>query len=216
MPLPTVPVRLVARALAGAWLIPCMAAAAPVLTAADVRMALSSPTTCDVTLTVSVSGATEIEHRLEVLEGSRVELLAVRDAQQVGEVRDIGRTRALVVTPGSASYTIHYRVEQATAHAYRCPIWLPTVPADGRSRKVRVTVDVPAGTTASGTMPAFAWTGTQGSASLPHLPAFVIVPYAAVGGSRPWDVSRVMDAVAIGTLVFASAVWLRRQKGRTY
>ena len=64
-------------------------------------------------------------------------------------------------------------------------------------------------------MPTFAWTGTQGSATLPHLPAFVIVPYAAAGGSRPWDVSRVMDAVAIGTLVFASAVWLRRQKGRT-
>ena len=189
------------------------AVAAPVLASADARIVFGAPTACEVTLTLAVSGATEIEHRLESLEGSRTELIEVSGGTRVGDVREIGRTQSLVVRPTQPTYTIHYRVAQSADRPHRCPLWLPTAPADGRSRSVRMRVTVPAGNTANGTMPSFAWTGTVGSATLPHLPAFVIVPYAASGSARPWDVSRVMDAVAIGTLALASAVWLRRQKG---
>lgn len=197
-----------------AWLLAASAAAAPVLTTADVRIAFDTPTTCAVTLTLAVSGAVEVEHRLEALTGSRTELVEVSGGEAVGAVRDIGRTQSLVVRPSGASYAIRYRVAQAEDRPFRCPIWLPAAPADGRSRDVRLHVTVPAGTSANGTMPTFAWAGAEGTATLGHLPAFVIVPYAAAGGARPWDVSRVMDAAAVGTLVLASAVWLRRQKGR--
>ena len=197
-----------------AWLLAVPATAAPVLAAADVRIAFSAPTVCAATLTLAVSGATEVEHRLEALEGSRTELVEVGGGAQVGEVREIGRTLALVIRPAAASYTIRYRVVQADDRPFRCPIWLPTAPADGRSRNVHLNVAVPDGTSANGTMPSFAWHGPDGAATLGHLPAFVIVPFAAAGGTRPWDVSRVMDAAAVGTLVLASAVWLRRRQGQ--
>jgi len=190
--------------------------AAPVLTSAQANIRFASSVECEVGLTLVVSGATEIEHRLELLDGASVELLEVRDATEARAPRDVGRTRSLVLTPSvpGGNYTFRYRVEQASARRHRCPLWLPTVPADGRTRAVRVEVDLPAGTVASGTMPAFAWAGPHGVATLAHLPAFVIVPFAAEGSARPWDVSRVMDAAAIVTLVGASTLWLRRQKGQ--
>lgn len=188
------------------------AVSAPALTSAQAAIAFASPTACEVTLTVTVTGAATMEHRLEALEGSRTELVEVRGAA-AGEVRDTGRTKALMVTPsGATPYSIHYRFEQTTEKPNRCPIWLPTAPADGRSRNVTIAVDLPDQTVASGTMPAFTWQGTHGTATLPHLPAFVIVPYTGVGEPRPWDVSRVMDAVALATLVGASGVWLRRRR----
>ncbi len=202
------------------------AAAAPVLTSADARITFSAATACEVALTLTVTGATDIEHRLEILDGSRTELLEVRGAAQAGAVREIGRTLALVVKPSGESYTLRYRVTQPDHRPHRCPIWLPAAPADGLTRNVRLRVAVPPGTSASGTMPSLAWTGAGpddaaspaptgpvGVATLGHLPAFVVVPFAAAGRPRPWDVSRVMDAAAIGTLVLASAVWLRRRKG---
>lgn len=206
--------RTLAFAGVAAGLLAAPAAAAPVLTSADARIAFSAPTACEVTLTLAVSGTAEVEHRLEALEGSRTELVEVAGGEQVGLAREIGRTLSLVVRPGGASYTLHYRVTQADDRPYRCPIWLPAAPADGRTRNVRLSVAVPAGTSANGTMPSFAWTGPEGAATLGHLPAFVIVPFAAAGSARPWDVSRVMDAAAVGTLVLASAVWLRRQQGK--
>lgn len=190
------------------------AAAAPVLTAAEARIVFTAPETCEVALTLAVTGASDIEHRLETLAGSRTELLDVRGGAPVGDVRAIGRTQALVIHAADASYTLRYRVVQASDRAYRCPIWLPTAPADGRSRAVHLSVAVPAGTSANGTMPSFAWTGPEGAATLGHLPAFVIVPFAAAGTARPWDVSRVMDAAAVGSLVVGTLVWLRRQRGR--
>ena len=210
---PAVAALLAAIALLVATAEPVLAAKA-VLESADARIGFSAPATCDVTLTLTVTGASEVEHRLEWLEGTRSDLIAVTGAERVGDVREIGRTRALVVRPSQSSYTIHYRVEQTAAHAYRCPIWLPTAPADGRSRHVQMHVTLPGGTTASGTMPAFLWSGAEGTATLPHLPAFVIVPFAAAGSARPWDVSRVMDVMALTTLAVASAIWLLRQQRR--
>jgi hypothetical protein len=75
-------------------------------------------------------------------------------------------------------------------------------------------VTVPDGASAAGTMPAFSWTGSRGDAGVPHLPSVVIVPFAAAGAPRPWDVSRVMDAVAIVTLAACSLLWLRRARAR--
>ncbi len=204
-----------ALALAGAaWLLALPSAAAPVLTSATARIAFRTPTACEVTLTLAVSGATEVEHRLEALEGSQTQLVEVGGGVQVGLAREIGRTLSLVVRPGGANYTLHYRVTQPGDRPYRCPIWLPAAPTDGRTRNVRLSAAVPPGTSAHGTMPAFAWTGPEGAATLGHLPAFVIVPFAVAGSPPPWDVSRVMDAAAVGTLALASAVWLRRQQGR--
>lgn len=204
-----------ALAVAGTGLIGSAtgAAAAPALASAQAAVVFSSPTTCEVTLTVAISGAATMEHRLEALEGSRTELVEVRGATTAGEVRDVGRTKALTVTPsGTTPYAIHYRYTQTPDKPNRCPIWLPTAPADGRSRNVTIAVELPDQTVASGTMPAFTWQGTHGTATLPHLPAFVIVPYTGAGEARPWDVSRVMDAVALATLVGASGVWLKRRR----
>lgn len=202
------------------------AVAAPVLTSADARIAFVAPNVCEVTLTLAVGGAPAIEHRLEALAGSHTELLEVRGGAHDDEVREIGRTRALVIRPSGARYALRYRVTQPADRPHRCPLWLPTAPADGLTRNVRLSVALPAGTRASATMPSFAWTvagsgdhargaattGPVGVATLGHLPAFVVVPFADEGSPRPWDVSRAMDAAAIGTLVLASAVWLRRRK----
>lgn len=206
------------RSLAGAvWLAAGMlrtAEAAPVLTSAEVAITFSAPAVCEVTLTVAITEAADVEHRLEVLDGSRVELLEVTGAAPARDPHDIGRTLAVRMaptTPGEA-YALRYRVTQEAAHRDRCPLWLPTVPTDGRSRPVRIAVTVPDGATASATLPAFTWTGARGTASLAHLPAIVIVPFALAGQPRPWDISRAMDVTAIATLVGATAVWLRRQR----
>ncbi len=189
--------------------------AAPVLTNADAAVRFTSPLACEVALTLTVTGATDVEHRLELLEGASVRLVALERAVEARPAQDIGRTRTLVVAPaaGAPQYVLRYRIQQARSRPGRCPIWLPTVPTDGRSRSVRVTIDLPDGQTASGTMPTFAWQGTRGTAVLAHLPAFVIVPFADAGAPRPWDIARVMDAVALASLAVASAVWLRRRKG---
>lgn len=191
------------------------AGAAPVLRAADARIRFDSPTVCSVELTLTVQGAASVEHRLELPDGATV--LGVELAQAVtGEPRDVGRTRALVVTPSAdgAPYTLRYEVRQSDARAHRCPLWLPTVPTDGRSRAVHLVADVPAGMTVVGGMPSFTWQASRGEVTLAHLPAFVIVPFADAAATRPWDVSRVMDVTAMATLALASLVWLARQKGR--
>lgn len=208
-----------AACLALAVLVPDPARAAALLTAAQADIRFLAAIECEVALTVTVTGATDvteaIEHRLELLEGASVRLVALERAVEARPAQDIGRTRTLVVAPaaGAPQYVLRYRIQQARSRPGRCPIWLPTVPTDGRSRSVRVTIDLPDGQTASGTMPTFAWQGTRGTAVLAHLPAFVIVPFADAGAPRPWDIARVMDAVALASLAVASAVWLRRRKG---
>lgn len=215
--LPSLPRRRLAAAIAIAiagLLVPRTGRAAAVLTSAEAHIRYTSPTACAVELTVAVSGAAEIEHRLEVLEGATATLDGTPGATVIG-MRDIGRTRSIVLAPSSAgvAYTLQYHVAQAPSRPGRCPIWLPTVPASGRGRDVRLAVHVPDGSAAAGTMPTFTWQGSTGFAMSTHLPAFVIVPYAAGGESRPWDVSRVMDAAALSSIAVASVLWLRRRKG---
>lgn len=209
-------VRVVAWVAATAVLLtPWPALAAPVLRAADGQVRFTSAVTCTVDLTLTIQGAPAVEHRLELPDGATVTRFEVSGAT-AGAMRDVGRTRAVTVTPSAdgARYTLRYDVRQSDAQPHRCPLWLPTVPADGRSRAVHLVADVPPDTTVVGGMPAFAWQATHGEVTLAHLPAFVIVPFAAAGADRPWDVSRVMDVTAMATLVMASIAWLVRQKGR--
>ena len=180
-----------------------------VLRSAEAEITVTSPVACEVRLTLAIDGAAAIEHRLATLDGSQVTLI---EAPGADPARDVGRTRALVVRPSSPTYTIHYRVVQPTAGAFRCPLWLPTTPADGRSRSVRITAGLPAGAQPSGTMPAFAWTNGVGTATLGHMPAFVRLPYEAAGVRAPWNLARLMDGVSVGVLALASLIWLRRSR----
>lgn len=194
---------------------PAPAAGAPVLRAAGVEVRFASPADCEVTLRLDVAGAERVEHRLELLEGAAVELVDVSGATAEPST-DIGRTRALFVTPaaGGGSYRLRYRVVQPASHPYRCPLWLPAVPTDGRSREVRISAVVPEGMSVSGGMPPFEWTGDRGQVALAHLPAFVTVPFGPPTEARAWDVARVMDAAALGTLAAASLLWAVRRKGK--
>jgi len=194
------------------WALAGPAQAAAVLTAADARIEFRSPTSCTVALTVSVNGAVVVEHRLALGSGAAVELTGIDGADAVSAPRDIGRTRALVVQPRQPAYTIRYAVTNAESDAHRCALWLPTAPADGRSRDVRLHVQVPPGAVPGGSMPGFAWTGERGEATLGHLPAFVRVSFAEAGARPAWDVSRVMDLVTLLMVAVASALWLRRAR----
>jgi hypothetical protein len=184
--------------------------AAPVLRAADLQIIVTSPTSCDVTMALTVDGGAEIEHRIEAFEGSRVELVEVRGARQIGDVRAIGRTQSLLLRPGQAAYGFRYRAVQPALRLHRCPIWLPTVPTEGRSRVVRLQVDLPPETVAGSSMPAFTWTSGHGAATLGHLPAFVRVPYTGAGEARDWGIGSVMDVLAIAAFVAATAAWTWR------
>lgn len=224
--------RRIGCAVAALALAPIGSAGAPILRSAEARIVFSSPTSCAVDLTLRVedgapppSGALQdgapglqsrrqVEHRIEAADGARIELLGVYGAAQVGDSRDVGRTRALVLRPEASVYTLRYTLEQPPDRANRCPLWIPTVPADGRSQAMRLLVRLPAGAMPVGTMPAFAWTGEEGAAMLGHLPAFVHVPYALPGAPAPWNIARVMDLVSVATLVLATLTWARRIRGQ--
>lgn len=189
------------------------ALAAPVLAAARAEVRFERAEVCEVALAFTLTGATVVNHRLEVREGTTVELLGVDGATVSGPAHDIGRTRALTVSANAAPYTLRYRVTQAPAWTHRCPLWLPTTPTDGRSRAVQVRVTIPDATTPGATMPALTWTGASGTATLGHLPAVVIVPFSADGTPPPFDIARVMDLTAIATLVVGTGWWLSRRTG---
>jgi hypothetical protein len=186
------------------------ATAAPVVRSATVQITVSSPTACEVNLTLSVDGASEIEHRIEAVDGSRIELLAVRGARQASDVRTIGRTQSLVLRPDGRDYEFHYRAEQPPWFAHRCPIWLPTIATDGRPRAVHLAIVLPAAAAAGATMPAVTWTGVHGDATLGHLPAIVRIPYGAAGDAPGRDVGALIDALAIATFAAAIGVWAWR------
>jgi hypothetical protein len=186
------------------------AIAAPVLQSADLQITITSPTSCDVVVALTVDGVSEIEHRIEAFEGSRIELVGIRGARQVGDVRTIGVTQSLLLRPDQAAYGFHYRAVQSAPRQHRCPIWLPTVPTEGRSRTVRLQIDLPPAAVAGSSMPALTWTGAHGVATLGNLPAFVRVPYARAGEARQWAIGRVMDALAIAAFATAAAVWTWR------
>jgi len=201
--------------IGGATLLAAPAAAAPaVLRGADAAVEFTAPVTCAVQLSVTVDGvAAPVEHRLEHLEGAAATLDGV-DGGRAELVRAVGRTLVAHITPAAPAYTLRYRVTQPPAGAFRCPVWLPTTPADGRSRAVRVTVTVPPAAVPVGTFPAFVWTGRTGIATLGHLPAFVRVPYAGADVEPPWNLAGLMDGVSLGVLAVASLVWWRRRQGR--
>src|SRR5262245_20202186 len=73
--------------------------AAPVLRSADLRITVTSPTTCDVTMALAIDGASDVDHRIESFDGSRVELGTIRGARQVDAVHAIGRSQSLVLRP---------------------------------------------------------------------------------------------------------------------
>jgi hypothetical protein len=181
-----------------------------VLRSADVRITITSPTSCDVTMDLAAAGAAQIDHRVEAFDDTRIELVEVRGARHDESVRTIGRTQSLVLTPDGEQYGFHYRA--SSTHANRCPIWLPAVPTHGSPGAVRLTVDIPDATVAGSTLPAFAWTGSRGVATLAHVPAVVRVPYSREGEPRSWDVGRTMDAIAVMVFVAASIVWLWRTR----
>ncbi len=201
--------------LCAAIAVVCMATAAPALSApvvraADAHIIVRSRTSCDVRLSLTIDGAAEIEHRLAVADGDGRPVLEVEGAELVEPVRDVGATLSLRVRPTRASYLLQYSVGHAID---RCPIWLPTIPTDGRSRAVRMTIELPPESTAGApgtTLPAFRWNGTAGSATLSHLPSVVHVPYAGRGEAVPWSLPGTIDTLAIGTFAAATAVWIWR------
>jgi len=192
----------------------------PVLRSADARIIITSRTSCDVRLSVTVEGATQIEHRLAVGDGDDRPSVDVDGARLLEPIRDVGATLSLRVQPTGASYVLHYSIRHqprrngsVDAVQDRCPIWLPTIPTDGRSRAVRMTVELPPGSTAGApgtTLPAFTWKGTVGTAALGHLPSMVHVPYSSNGETAPWSLPRAIDTLAIGTFAAATAVWIWR------
>jgi hypothetical protein len=188
------------------------ASAAAVLRAADVTITVREPASCDVSMVLLIEGATSVDHRIESPDGTTIDQLHVDGAEQAAAPRTVGRTQSLTVTPRPAPYTIRYRVQEPPDRATRCPLWLPTTPTDGVSRVVRLQVELPADTTPGSTMPRFKWMGARGNVTLAHLPAFVLIPFAAPGQSPGWDVSAAMDAAAVSVFVGASAIWLWRRR----
>lgn len=231
-------------ALVAAWVVTAAwaAVAAPVLRSADVRITITSPTSCDVTMSLTIDGATEIDHRVDAPtpspqggfppspqggfggqageqaggqaggQAAGIELVGVRGALRVGDIRAIGRTLSLVLRPDHAAYEFVYRARQSNDRAYRCPIWLPAVPADGQSRAVRLHLDLPPGTAHGASMPALTWIGAHGSTTLGHLPAFVRVSYGSEHESRWWSIGQVMDALAVAVFAGATVIWVWRRR----
>lgn len=178
----------------------------PLLRAADVSVVMGS-TTCEVTMALTVEGAETIDHRID---SGAVDLIDVSGAQPVGERRTIGRTQSLVLRPtDGAGYRIHYIAMLPEARAFRCPLWLPAIPTDGRSSAVAIHVQIPAGATPpADSLPMLAWNERRGEATLGHLPVFVHVPFTAQGASAPWSIGRTMDTFTIGIIIAASAIWV--------
>jgi hypothetical protein len=187
------------------------AKAAPSVRSAEVRIAFASPTSCTVELTLAVD-ADEVEHRLDAPRGGRIELIEVRGAGTVRGPADVGQTKALVLRPEAQHYTLRYAVELPPERAGRCPLWIPTVPTEGRGQAVRIVARIPAGATAVGTMPAFSWSGGEGTATIGHLPAFVRVPYAMPGAPAPWNIAMIMDGASLATLAGATLAWVRYRR----
>jgi hypothetical protein len=204
--------RLAAYALAGWAVLVGPAAAAPVLRSADVSIEFSSPTSCVVSMTLVVDGASVIDHRLESPAGATVDALHIEGARAASEPQAIGTTRSVMLAPAQGAYTVSYRVQQSAARMHRCPLWLPAAATDGRSPAVKLRVELPPEADPGNTMPRFTWSGRAGTATLAHLPAFVLVPYSAAGAAADWDVSTTMDAAAVSVFVVASALWLWRRR----
>lgn len=187
-------------------------AATPTVRSARVTVAVTSPSTCDVSMALTVDGGSPVEHRLQAFGGTKVELTALRGARQLGDVRTVGQTHAILIEPDDPEYLLAYHVSLPADFQYRCPLWLPIVPTTGRPGAVQLDVDIPAGSRSGDTLPAFAWAGTHGTASLAHLPAAVRTTYGPADSRRGWTLARTMDAVTLAVFAASSLVWLWRVK----
>ena len=197
------------------------AAADPVLRDAAIEATFQSPTSCEVRAAFTITGgaaSVAAEYRLYTGEAGRVEVLEAAGVNADGPSASSGRLHlfhAPYSGSGTDSYTLHYRVTQPQSHAYRCPVWLPTVATDGRSRDVRIRVTLPPNASpGGGAFPTLEWRSDAGTAVLGHVPAFLHVRFSdAAGPAGPWNVARVMDAIALaaigaGMLAFA---WRRKR-----
>ena len=188
------------------------AAAAPVVTTAAIRIVVTSPASCEVTMALRLEGAGEIEHRIESFDGSSAEILELRGARNVGEARLVGRTRGLTLQLDRPDYQLRYRATQSADRADRCPLWIPAAATTGQLGQVQIDVQLPDGSRPGGSMPALAWTGSIGTTAIAHVPAFVRVPYFVAGEAARWDVLQVMDAVTVAVFAAASGIWLWRRR----
>jgi hypothetical protein len=195
--------------LALAW--PISGYGAPVLRSADIRIAIDSRNSCTVTMTLTVDGASALDHRIEASDDTRIDLSAVRGARQMQEPHPVGRTQSLMLELARSAYELAYSVQRPAAHD-RCPLWVPVAPSDGVSRAVRVSVALPPGMSSRTTMPAFRWNGSTGTTTLGHIPAFVRVRFAPAGESTPWDVATAMDALAVLVFAGASGIWAWKRR----
>jgi hypothetical protein len=193
-------------------LVAVSAAAAPVVTAAAIRIVVTPPSSCDVIMALRLDGAGEIEHRIESFDGSTAELLELTGARSVGEPRLVGRTRVLTLQLDRPDYELRYRATQSADRADRCPLWIPAAPTTGQLGKVRIVVQLPDGSRPGGSMPALAWAGARGTTAIAHIPAFVRAPYFAAGEAARWDVLQVMDAATVAVFAAASGIWLWRRR----
>lgn len=212
------------RAMALTVLLLPRPAAGDQLRDARIDVAFTASRQCEVsaTFTVEVDGRADIEHRLLTLDDVAVTLRGVEGAARVtGPPGASGNSRPLILSVDSAGaheYTLRYQVVQPEAGAYRCPLWLPTTPTDGRSLPVAIAVTLPGGAEAGGgSLPAFAWEAGLGQARVGHVPAFIRVPFRAAGesaGAGPLNVTRLMDLVAITVLACGTALfaWRRRRR----
>jgi hypothetical protein len=185
---------------------------AAVLRSAAIHINITSPVSCEVTMALEVSEASEIDHRVEAFDGSRVELIELTNAREIGEQRLIGRTQSLVLRPDASRYQFRYRAQQPMSRADRCPIWLPAVPTDGQTRAVTIQVELPPSTTPASAMPSFTWRQGHGSTTLGHVPAFVRVSYVGEGESAGWTVASSMDALTMAMIAAVSAFWFLRRR----
>ncbi|HXH06538.1 MAG TPA: hypothetical protein VNI83_08100 [Vicinamibacterales bacterium] len=169
---------------------------------------------CDVAMALAVEGTRDIEHRLAVRPGTRLVHYDVSGADVMEPVRSVGSTLALRLRLGAGGrYILSYRVQRDRAEEDRCPLWLPAVAADGRSRPVTLAVRIPPDRTAAGgEMPALAWHGRVGRSTLGHLPTFVRVALVPPGAARGWGVTRVMDATAILAMAVATLWWVAARR----
>jgi hypothetical protein len=187
-------------------------AAAATVRSAHIAVSVPSHGRCDVTMTLAVTGATEIEHRLETVEGGRVELASVKGAEPIGQLRQVGRTLSLIVRASAEPYEITYRLDLLAPARDRCALWLPTLPTTGAPASVTIDAELPPAAIPGETMPAFAWDGHRGRASLAHLPAALRLPFGDPGTRPGWGLARVMDALAIAVFAGASGIWAMRAR----
>ncbi|HEY0876429.1 MAG TPA: hypothetical protein VGD94_23345 [Vicinamibacterales bacterium] len=190
-----------------------------VLREARFDVVYTSPTDCEVNASFVVEGTTTVEHRLIVGDSAVVTLREVGGtvAADGGPVA-VGASRSLTLRGaenGEQRYRLGYAVSNP-ASPYRCPLWLPTTPADGVSQEVVIGVALPAGVMPDGaSLPAFDWEGRGGTAHLGHIPAFIRVPFRAEGSSRRFSVgvNALMDGIAI-TVLAAGVTWFAWRRRR--